>query len=959
MRSRWLSPILISVPLAGIAKGQGVYFSATGSFASAGQTVDFPINVQASGINSLLLRTQASSGGTNFAGQTIAPGGIDSILTLFNGVGVQIAQNDDANDQPLTTHDSLLSLAGMGSSQLGTQPDGNYRVHLTNYMLSVGNGNWSVDVEDDGMVFADATLFGINSSGGSTLQSLAFGSGFQADNATLSLGAGTSLTMTGSLSMGVNANLILNGGTITVGSESIGGNATGPATVFQSAGLHSVGGEADFGPTSGRGGVYNLSNGTFQVTGVELLGSGNNGSATFNQTGGYHNANSIIIGYAMGSNAIYNLTFGTITASQLNIGNSGAGTLIQTGGFISANLNIGVIPGTATATFNQNGGTLNTNAAVIGNSINTSAATWSIGSLSTATVATTLTVRNSGEVFLNGGTLSAGEIDVFNNGIFNFGSGTLNLTNSAFNVGSFGLLGSSVFLSPSRILSVFGTTTISANCTLALSGGTFSTGSLVNSGGVFNFDSGALRITNSNLTIGVSGPFGTSYSLADGQRIDTTGGFNLTVDSGAIISFDGGSMNLGGGAVNNGQILFTNPLSILSGGTITSNGLIRGIGRVGSNLNNSASGEVRALSDDSMQFLAAGNNNAGSINLFGGLVEFTGTLSNAVTGRITGRGELLVRGGLSNSGSLTFSAGLSDMTGSLINNFGGKTIVTGGATATFYDPVTNSAGSEFRVSTASTAVFLSPVVGLSYFTGPGTKDFEAGASGGPVATVVGDTLVGPAGNVAAQFIHEDDLSIEGEVGILANGTASSVSRLNTLSISGGSFDLADNDLIVDVTPLAAIKSLIVAGFNGGPWNGNALTSSNARVIAADQSNMHKTALGYATATSIGVTTFDGQSVSGSSILVRYTYVGDANLDGVVNALDFNALATNFGQHAGSNVWVQGDFNYDGVVNTVDFTQLASNFSLTLPSAPIGSSLVPEPICLAIVPMLLTRWRRRR
>jgi hypothetical protein len=57
----------------------------------------------------------------------------------------------------------------------------------------------------------------------------------------------------------------------------------------------------------------------------------------------------------------------------------------------------------------------------------------------------------------------------------------------------------------------------------------------------------------------------------------------------------------------------------------------------------------------------------------------------------------------------------------------------------------------------------------------------------------------------------------------------------------------------------------------------------------------------------------------------YTYFGDANLDGKVNALDFNAVATNFGKTPGSDVWAQGDFNYDGNVNTLDFTALAGSF----------------------------------
>ena len=52
---------------------------------------------------------------------------------------------------------------------------------------------------------------------------------------------------------------------------------------------------------------------------------------------------------------------------------------------------------------------------------------------------------------------------------------------------------------------------------------------------------------------------------------------------------------------------------------------------------------------------------------------------------------------IGNSGSITLSAGISDVYGTLTNASGAKTIITGAGNATFYDNVTNSAGSEFRV----------------------------------------------------------------------------------------------------------------------------------------------------------------------------------------------------------------------------------------------------------------------
>jgi hypothetical protein len=94
-----------------------------------------------------------------------------------------------------------------------------------------------------------------------------------------------------------------------------------------------------------------------------------------------------------------------------------------------------------------------------------------------------------------------------------------------------------------------------------------------------------------------------------------------------------------------------------------------------------------------------------------------------------------------------------------------------------------------------------------------------------------------------------------------------------------------------------------------------------------------------------------------------TYYGDANLDFKVNALDFNALASHFGQS--SRFWSDGDFDFNGTVNSLDFNALASNFNqvLSLPApavdgaAALGTN-VPEPATLAAIAALGLLCRRR-
>jgi hypothetical protein len=76
---------------------------------------------------------------------------------------------------------------------------------------------------------------------------------------------------------------------------------------------------------------------------------------------------------------------------------------------------------------------------------------------------------------------------------------------------------------------------------------------------------------------------------------------------------------------------------------------------------------------------------------------------------------------------------------------------------------------------------------------------------------------------------------------------------------------------------------------------------------------------------------DGTPMAADSIFNFAVFNGDTNLDGKINALDFNALASNYGKSA--RVYSQGDLNFDGNVNTLDFNLLATRFGQTFAAAP--------------------------
>jgi hypothetical protein len=170
--------------------------------------------------------------------------------------------------------------------------------------------------------------------------------------------------------------------------------------------------------------------------------------------------------------------------------------------------------------------------------------------------------------------------------------------------------------------------------------------------------------------------------------------------------------------------------------------------------------------------------------------------------------------------------------------------------------------------------------------------------------------------------------------LLVIGTAgATVAPTYTIDASS-TLDLADNDMVIlygtGATPMPMVTAELSQSYDGGLWNQRGLTSSVARANSAAYG------LGYAEASVLGVTSFDGITLGENAVLVKYTLLGDANLDGTVNFNDFSILQNHYGQAGG---WSSGDFNYDGTVNFNDFSILQNNYGSTAESAlVVGPSL---------------------
>jgi hypothetical protein len=89
------------------------------------------------------------------------------------------------------------------------------------------------------------------------------------------------------------------------------------------------------------------------------------------------------------------------------------------------------------------------------------------------------------------------------------------------------------------------------------------------------------------------------------------------------------------------------------------------------------------------------------------------------------------------------------------------------------------------------------------------------------------------------------------------------------------------------------------------------------------------------------------SVDPTSVLIKFTYSGDSDLDGDADGVDIGTWATNFtgelgGGPSATHIWAQGDWDYDGDVDGVDAGLWATAFTGELGGNGLGSVVVNDP-----------------
>lgn len=145
--------------------------------------------------------------------------------------------------------------------------------------------------------------------------------------------------------------------------------------------------------------------------------------------------------------------------------------------------------------------------------------------------------------------------------------------------------------------------------------------------------------------------------------------------------------------------------------------------------------------------------------------------------------------------------------------------------------------------------------------------------------------------------------------------------------TSGTLDMTDEDLIVDystTSPAATIQTLINSGRSGGSWTGTGITSTSARNRSPKITTLGLLLSTEYQAMNPSATSFDGETLDSTMVLVKYTFNGDTDFNGLIDFDDHSRVDA--GMTNERTGWMNGDADGNGIVDFDDYSLVDQAFN---------------------------------
>jgi hypothetical protein len=452
-------------------------------------------------------------------------------------------------------------------------------------------------------------------------------------------------------------------------------------------------------------------------------------------------------------------------------------------------------------------------------------------------------------------------------------------------------------------------------------------------------NAGTLGITSATLNLG--GTFATAgFNFAGFTRTGGTVNLTGTLDNAAstlTLNAATGTWNFSGATINNGTVNQTGG-SLLA--MTTSGGTLANVAVTGADL---------LFDVDSAQVLVSGSTSfpAARLRSSSATLRMTPgyTLNSLVVAEGAATGQRAIALAVGGTGTVTVGP-----TGSirLAAGCGGNLVVQNSSVATLVNNGVISAEAAGRTLTLQNSVFSHAAGTLN--AAAGTLDITSGgfSNGGQITVGSGATmkiagaLINTSGHsisTAGKLLISGLLDIQSGSTAIAQPGGTALIRCNQFTLAGDNvLNLNDNDMIIDYnlgpSPIGAwngtayngLTGLIQQAYDFSAWDGLGITTKTADAAgglttlaigeAADVLFLSGNELGH----------FDGELVDATTVLIKYTYAGDANMDGLIDASDYGVI-DNYFQFPGTTGVENGDFNFDGVIDAGDYGLIDNSFQL--------------------------------